>query len=301
MNADTKPADPQVVTAFQTAGITIPLTSIQSLRGVSPKMKRSVKYAQISASVLEIGIIEPPIVIPLPSQSGRFLLLDGRLRIEVLKDQGHETVTCLIATDDEAFTYNKQISRLAAVQEHRMILTAIERGVPEERIARAFNIDIKTLKQKRRMLLGVCSEAVEILKDKPASMSAFEFLKRMTPLRQIEAAELMVMMNRYSKGYVEALLMATPQAQLVLRTKPKQVKGVSEEQVALMERESAQLDRDIKAVEQSYGSDHLLLVVARGFLTKLLASAPVVRYLAQQRPEFLAEFQKIAKMDGAMA
>jgi hypothetical protein len=123
----------------------------------------------------------------------------------------------------------------------------------------------------------------------------------MTPLRQIEAAELMVMMNRYSKGYVEALLMATPQAQLVLRTKPKQVKGVSEEQVALMERESAQLDRDIKAVEQSYGSDHLLLVVARGFLTKLLASAPVVRYLAQQRPEFLAEFQKIAKMDGAMA
>ena len=83
--------------------------------------------------------------------------------------------------------------------------------------------------------------------------------------------------------------------------KRKQVKGVSEEQVALMERESTQLDRDIKAVEQSYGSDHLLLVVARSFIAKLLASAPVVRYLAQQRPEFLAEFQKIAEMDAAMA
>jgi hypothetical protein len=298
MKADAQSPDKRVVAAFQGAGITIPLTSIQSLREVSPAMKRSTKYAQILASVVEIGIIEPPIVVPLPSQPGRYLLLDGRLRIEVLKDQGHETATCLVATDDEAFTYNKQVSRLAAVQEHRMILNAIEKGVPEERIARAFNIDIRTLKQKRRMLQGICAEAVEVLKDKPATLKAFELLKRMSPLRQIEAAELMVMMNQYSKGYVEALLMATPQTQLATDAKPKQVKGVSEEQVALMERESMQLDREIKAVEQSYGNDHLLLVVARGYLTKLLASAPVVRYLAQQRPEFLAEFQKIAETDG---
>jgi hypothetical protein len=301
MKADGQSPDMRVVAAFQGAGITIPLASIQSLREVSPSMKRSAKYAQILASVVEIGIIEPPVVVPLPAQPGRYLLLDGRLRIEVLKDQGHETVTCLVATDDEAFTYNKQVSRLATVQEHRMILNAIEKGVPEERIARAFNIDIKTLKQKRRMLHGICAEAVEILKDKPATLNAFELLKRMSPLRQIEVAELMVMMNHYSKGYVEALLMATPQAQLATGAKPKQVKGVSEEQVALMERESTQLDREIKAVEQSYGSDHLLLVVARGYLTKLLASAPVVRYLAQQRPEFLAEFQKIAETDGVSA
>ena len=301
MNTSGKSSDRRVGVAFQTTGVTVPLADIRSLRSVSPKMKRSAKYAQISASVREVGIIEAPIVVLLPSQPGRYLLLDGRLRIEVLKDLGHETVTCLVATDDEAFTYNKQISRLAAVQEHRMILNAIARGVPEERIARAFNIDIKTLKQKRRMLLGVCAEAVEILKDKPTSMNAFAMFKRMTPLRQIEVAELMVMMSRYSKGYVEALLMATPQAQLITHAKRKQVKGVSEEQVALMERESTQLDRDIKAVEQSYGSDHLLLVVARSFIAKLLASAPVVRYLAQQRPEFLAEFQKIAEMDAAMA
>lgn len=42
------------------------------------------------------------------------------------------TAACLASTDDEAFTYNKRISRLAPIQEHRMILKAIERGVPEE-------------------------------------------------------------------------------------------------------------------------------------------------------------------------
>jgi hypothetical protein len=63
------------------------------------------------------------------------MLLDGHVRIEVLKDLGIEHVECLVSTDDEAFTYNKRISRLAPIQEHRMILKAIERGVSEEKIA----------------------------------------------------------------------------------------------------------------------------------------------------------------------
>ena len=33
---------------------------------------------------------------------------------------------CLIADDDEAFTYNKRVNRLATIQEHYMIVKAIE-------------------------------------------------------------------------------------------------------------------------------------------------------------------------------
>ena len=86
-----------------------------------------------------------------------------------------------------------------------MILQAVDRNVPEERLARALNIDISTLRQKKRALLGICPESVEILKDKPISLSVFSILRRMMPLRQMEAAEMMVGMNRYSKGYVQAL------------------------------------------------------------------------------------------------
>ena len=68
-----------------------------------------------------------------------------------------------------------------------------------------------------------------------------------------------------------------------------------------MERESGQLNREMKVAEQSYGADHLHLVLARGYLARLLGNARVVRYLAQQRPEFLAEFQKIAEMDSVAA
>jgi hypothetical protein len=147
------------------------------------------------------------------------------------------------------------------------------------------------------MLVGICPEAVETLKDKPITSKAFGVLRSMRPLRQIEAAELMVTMNRYTDGYVRALLAATPQAQIIAETKPKATKGLTDEQKVLMERESAQLDREVKLAHLSYGADHLLLVVARGYLARLLANARIVRFLAQQRPEFLTEFRRIAESD----
>lgn len=286
-----------VSSAFQRTPISLRFSDIDTLREVPPKIKKSAKYAQIAASINEIGLIELPVVAHHPAKPGRYLLLDGHLRLDILQQQGGDSVTCLLATDDEAFTYNKRISRLAAIQEHRMILKLVEKNVPEARIARSLNIDVKTLQIKKRMLVGICPEAIEILKDKPVSAKVFGVLRSMRPLRQIEAAELMVTMNRYSDGYARALLAATPQAQLIAETKPKATKGLTEEQKVLMERESAQLDREVKLAHMSYGADHLLLVVARGYLARLLANARIVRFLAQQRPEFLAEFRRIAEND----
>jgi hypothetical protein len=64
------------------------------------------------------------------------------LRIDVLKEMGETEVTCLVSTDDEAFIYNKRVNRPAMIQEHRMILKAVQRGAPEDRIAKALNVDV---------------------------------------------------------------------------------------------------------------------------------------------------------------
>jgi len=210
---------------------------------------------------------------------------------------GETEVVCLISTDDEAFTYNKRVNRIAIVQEHRMILKAVERGVPEARIARALNVNVGEIRRKRRLLEGICPEAAEILKDKHVPINTFTELRKMAPMRQIEAAELMVAMNKYTINYAKSLVAATPQDQLSEAHKRKVVRGLTEEQMSLMERESANLEREFKMAEQSYGTDHLDLVVAKGYLAKLLGNARVVRYLAQHHQELLSEFQKIAEME----
>ena len=66
----------------------------------------------------------------------------------------------------------------------------------------------------------------------------------MVLLRQIEAAEIMVAMNKYTINYAKSLVPATSQAQPVDSSKPKRVNGLSEDQMALMERESANPERE---------------------------------------------------------
>lgn len=292
---------PPVVAAFERIPITVNEAFIDGLHEIGLNIKRSSKYAQIAASIREVGIIEPPVVVRHPVQSGRYLLLDGHLRLDILRTNGVKEVACLLATDDEAFTYNKRISRIAAIQEHRMILKLIERNVPEARIARSLNIDISTLQGKTRMLNGICPEAIEILSEKHIAAKVFAVLRCMRPLRQIEAAELMVAMNRYTEGYVRALLAATPRSLIAVEAKPRGEKGLTDEQRTLMERESAQLDREVKLAQKAFGADHLLLVVARGYLVRLLENERIFRYLGQHRPEFLAEFRRIAESEAFAA
>jgi ParB-like chromosome segregation protein Spo0J len=286
---------------FEDAGRRILIADIRPLRLVSEAVKKTPKYAQITASVREVGLVEPPIVARDRSERGKYLLLDGHLRVEVLKETGATEVDCLISIDDEAFTYNKRVNRLAIIQEHRMILKAIERGVSEERIAKVLNVDAGSIKRKRRLLDGICAEAAELLRDKHVAIHAFTEFKKLAPLRQIEAAELMVAMNKYTISYAKSLVAATPPAQLAASHRPKAIRGLSDEQIGLMERESANLEREFRIAEQSYGADHLDLVLANGYLSKLLANDRVLRYLSQHQRELLTEFQKLVEVEATAA
>lgn len=279
---------------FEERKLRISIAKIQPLRLIQAAVAKTAKYAQIATSIREVGIIEPPVVARDRSERGKYLLLDGHLRIDILKSLGETEAVCLVATDDEAFTYNKRVSRLAIIQEHSMILKAVEQGVPEDRIAKALNVDVGNIRRKRHLLDGICPEAAELLKDKHVAILTFGELKKMLPVRQVEAAQLMVAMNKYSISYARSLVGATPRSQFVDWAQPKRMEGLSDDQLALMEQESAQLDREFRLIEQSYGADHLDLVIVTGYMTKLIENARVARFMAQHYPELLSEFQKIA-------
>ncbi|MCP1973895.1 plasmid partitioning protein RepB C-terminal domain-containing protein [Bradyrhizobium elkanii] len=287
--------------SFEERTLAVRLADIQPLKLVSEEVKRSAKYRQIAASIAEIGLVEPPVVARSRDATGRFLLLDGHLRLEVLKDSGLVEIECLVSTEDEAFTYNKRVNRIAIIQEHRMILKAIEKGVSEARIAKALNVDVASIRRRRKLLDGICAEAVELLKEKHLTLNTFSELRKLAPIRQIEAAELMIAMNNFSNSYVRSLVVATPRGQLAAGYAPRQPKGLSDEQLALMERESASLAREFKVAEQTYGTDHLDLVLAVGYVSKLLRNGKVVGYLAKHFQELLFEFQRITESEATAA
>ncbi len=286
----------KIQVGFKEKTITLPLDQIVPLRIIDNTVRKSTRYKQITVSIETIGIIEPPVVTPDKEKNGRYMLLDGHLRIEALKILGETEVTCIVSTDDESFTYNKHFNGLSPIQEHRMILKAVERGVPEEKIAQALSLDVKSISKKRSLLEGICPEAADLLKDKMVPGGVFPILKKMAPVRQVEAATLMNDANIYSSLYAKAILAATPQTFLKNPSKPKKIKGLTPEQMIRMENEMAVSQREFKMVEDSYNENVLNLMVARKYLAHLLDNAKIVRYLAQNHPEFLTQFQEITVM-----
>ncbi|HEY0329866.1 MAG TPA: plasmid partitioning protein RepB C-terminal domain-containing protein [Rhodopseudomonas sp.] len=288
-----KTEPPDVKIAFEQNIVVLPIASILPLKQVPDAIKSLTKYRRIAQSVAEIGVIEPLVVSQRPDGNGKYLLLDGHARRAILMDLGETSVRCIMAFDDEAFTYNKRINHLATVQEHFMITRALERGVSEEKLAKALNVNIQHIQRRRSLLNGVCPEVVDMLKDRAVNPVTFDVLRKMRPMRQIEAAELMQSASNFSSSYAKAILAATKQADLAKPDTPKKVAGMTSEQMARMEREMETLQRDFKAIETSYGEDILNLVIASGYLSKLISNRKIERYLAQNHGEILERFRSI--------
>jgi ParB-like chromosome segregation protein Spo0J len=180
------------------------LNAILPTRQVSQRVRATVKYRRIAHSVAQLGLIEPLSVTRQPGSS-QYLLLDGHVRYAALREHGSSEARCVIAKDDEAFTYNRRVSRLSAVQEHYMIVRAIERGVSEEKLARALDLDVGAIRRRRHLLSGIAPEVAELLKDKPIAHHAFTKLRKMKALRQLEVAEMMISANNFTSNYAKAV------------------------------------------------------------------------------------------------
>jgi hypothetical protein len=234
------------------------------------------------------------VIRPDPNQSG-FLVLDGNLRVLALKELGYDTAPCLVARDFETYTYNHRINRLSTVQEHYMLRRAIDKGVSKERLARAFNVNLSAINSRINLLHGICPRAVELLQDHQFTPDVTRYLRKMKAARQIEAVELMIAANTITASHADALLKATPPEQRTDFTPPApdEPKGDPLEQIVKLEREMSQVQEKYKHAEENYGSELLNLVVAKGYLGKLLANDAVRSYVARHSTEILEQFELV--------
>ena len=67
------------------------------------------------------------------------------------------------------------------------------------------------------------------------------------------------------------------------------------EDLARMEREMRMLEKDFRRIEDSHGRNTLNLVLALGYVRKLLEDAGVVKFLSRKHIDMLSEFQKLVQ------
>jgi hypothetical protein len=284
-------------TAFEDACVCVPLDHLTPLKFPEPSVKNTAKYQQILATVRDAGLVEPPAVVRDPHDAQRYLLLDGHLRVEALKDLGIKEVNCIIATNDDTYSYNKRINRLSAAQDHEMIARAIKLGVPREALAKLFGLSEKTIRQRARLLAGICKEAADRLADKqecPAKV--FEILKKMVPLRQMEVVEIMVDQDNYSVQHANALLRMTPANQLVAKAKENAGRPPRTESIA---RQIAALQAHNRNLEDKYAADGGHWSTIELFLNELLTRKRLVRWLSDHKPQELGQLRSLVGMSEA--
>jgi RepB plasmid partitioning protein/ParB-like nuclease domain len=269
--------------AFGQYIVTLPTTSINAQRECSKAMQMTSCYKQIASSLEHVGLIEPLVVFE--QSDGKFLLLDGNTRFAILKERGTTEIPCILASDDEAYTYNRRVSYVPPIAQHFMLLKVLENGVSEERIATALNVDLRTIREKKDLLKGICPEVIKLLGPRRLSVKAFSTLRKMKPLRQIESAEHMIASNRFSIAFIKAILQITRPEMLVSPPGKAAMNPQDSGDRSLLEREHEGLVRDLKGVEKSLGVEMLTLAVSLKYLERIMKNVKVKRYLERAFPE----------------
>lgn len=288
--------NPSIKAAFGFDGITLPLDAILPIRTIKSSDHAFGKYRAIVASIKEVGVIEPLVVHPQGEKSGKYTLLDGHLRLRALQDLGQTETLCIVATTDDAFSYNHQVNRISIIQEHKMIMRAIERGVTPEQIAKALAVDVEKIVAGMNLLDGIHPDAVELLKDKPIGTHTLHLLRKAKPVRQIDMAHLMVSGNNFTRDYAEALIIGTPPDQLVKGIKTK-TKGLTAEELARLESEMETLERDFRLSQDGFGENALHLNGTQRYVKRLLDNPKIKRFLGMRYPEVLDEFEDLVAIN----
>ena len=70
-----------------------------------------------------------------------------------------------------------------------MISRAISKGIPREKIAKTLNINLSGIESKLNLLNDITPEVAAKLADKHLAQDTFRILRKMKPIRQMEAAD----------------------------------------------------------------------------------------------------------------
>jgi ParB-like chromosome segregation protein Spo0J len=275
--------------AFLPEIISVALTDIVPIKVISTPYRKTNTYQRIAASIEHVGLIEPLIVFPITE--GQYMLLDGHTRLDVLIARGVAVAKCLVSTDNESYTYNKRVNYIPPIAQHHMILRALA-YVSEERIAKALNVSVAIIREKRDLLRGICPEAVEILHDQRVGAEAFRSLRRMKPIRQIDVARLMMSAMKFSARFAKVLLDGTKQEMLVATPTPRR-QEITEAQQSMMEQETDELLKHSDSIKANYGNDILDLTAASKYVERLLANVRVHRYLAKHHKDSLTALEQL--------
>lgn len=284
---------PAIRTAFEPTVIRLDLSSLIPRHPVADRLKRTRKFRQISASIQEIGLIEPLVVCRIAGNDTQFLLIDGHLRWLALRELNTPDAMCLVSNSAEALTYDSHSAVLAPIQERMLIQRALHDGVRQDRLARALLLEPEAQRRRQASLDRLDPDAAALLRGHQLSADTIDSLLLMVPRRQRQAAHLMVAAANFSVSYARVLHAETKCTDLADPGGRKHIFGLDEPTMRQMEIAAEGVNRAFVESQHDFSMNVLDLLVARALCEQILRHGAVRDHLAVHHPGALATIEQI--------
>lgn len=256
-----------------------------------------ISYASILSSIREVGIIQPLVVCP-SSKNGRYKILDGHIRFYALKELNQQYVYCIIANDDERYTFDAQINNLSTFQKAAMIAKAVKSNVPLERIAAALAMSEKQILSDMNVTEGLDAKVVGILRTANVTAKALKELRKVKNVRQIQIAQHMKAVHNFGFTFVSSLVASSLPCHFVDPNQQTKNNRVDFTEITALEHESNSLEEQAQESLEKYNHQIFELNIIIGFLKRLITNERINGYMMRNFSSHYGKLEKLSQIKG---
>jgi ParB family chromosome partitioning protein len=246
-------------------------------------------FRKIVASIRAIGLIEPLSVF---QEGDHYVILDGFLRYKACQQLELETLPCMVFKDKQGYSFNRNVNRLSAFQEMRMLRKSLE-SIDEPTIAQAFGMKSIRYRLAPALLKELHPDVVAAFKEDLITKPAAREFMRVTPERQKEMLREMKEAGDYSPSFCRALVLQTPASQRNGKAafRPAWSDDGEKKKDLVSRLEHAEQQHDFySGLYRQYSTDLMKLTF---YVRKLISNPRVKQLLEEHQPAVLDQFKRI--------
>lgn len=270
----------------------IAFETLEPLRAISPRSRRCRHYYGLRSDILIHGTNNAIYVVPCPGKNGKFSVLDGHIRCDILKRAGHTHVQCINLQSGADMTDISQDCAHLLLHESQILHNAMRKGISPNTLAEFLPISPKEIVFRGNAIVAICVEAQDMLLRKPVAFKALKILRLVKKERQVEMVNAMIKAAVYSHVFAIYLMSQTPIDQII-GNRRKYEKHLNNKQLADCARNVAPIGRAFESALQTHRTDMLNLSLISAYISMMMKNADYIRYLARQHPGILKNFEDL--------
>ena len=270
-------------------GKDIDIKLLEPLHERSINFKTNAGFRKIVASIKAIGLIEP---LGVYQENGHYIILDGFLRYRAFQELEIETIPCMVFSDKQAYTFNKNVNRLSPYQEMRMLRKSLE-SIDEPTIAQAFGMQSIRYRLAPTLMKQLHPEVVQAFKENLIGKSSANELINVVPERQKEILQEMKSVGDFSPSFCRALAIQSPESMMNKKRPCRKAwaDDADKKKNIVSQLEHAEQQHDFyAALYRQYSTDLMKLIF---YVRKLLSNERAQQYLTAKHPAILARFKEV--------